>query len=175
MSNIFFIFIFLTIFCGIMVLLADTPIIAILCLIGCFINSAILLLLLGFDFFALVFVIIYLSVISVLFLFILIVLNLSYNVFSAWIKYCFILGSLIFVSGIFLNMGIFTDIQLIINLAPVTVPHINLGINYLNSVELIAMFLYTDYLIYLVLGGIFLFFILIGAVLIMQDYRPKFF
>ena len=91
------------------------------------------------------------------------------------IKYCFILGSLIFVSGIFLNMGIFTDIQLIINLAPVTVPHINLGINYLNSVELIAMFLYTDYLIYLVLGGIFLFFILIGAVLIMQDYRPKFF
>ena len=77
MNLLFYIFSSFSIVSGIMVIQARNPVHSVLFLILVFFNSAALLLLLGLDFFALIFLVVYVGAIAVLFLFVVMMLNIK--------------------------------------------------------------------------------------------------
>lgn len=164
-------FLFMTLLCGIFVILSDNAINAVLSLIGCFINSSIILICCGLDFFALVFVAIYVSVIAILFLFILMFLNIPYIFKNTWMLTLFTLFSLLLLFSFFFDYCFLPELNNIIYCKPARYTNILNLIDYTNSIEIIATYLYTDYLIYLILAGIILFFAMLGAIMLLQQYQ----
>ena len=74
---LFFFFGFFVLFSAFMVIKSKNPVYSVLFLILVFCNSAGLLLLLNLDFFALIFLIVYVGAIAVLFLFVVMMLNIK--------------------------------------------------------------------------------------------------
>jgi NADH:ubiquinone oxidoreductase subunit 6 (subunit J) len=74
---LFYLFASLSIASGIMVIRARNPVHSVLFLILVFCNAAGLLLLLGLDFFAMIFLVVYVGAIAVLFLFVVMILNIK--------------------------------------------------------------------------------------------------
>ena len=74
---LFYLFCFFVLFSAFMVIRAKNPVYSVLFLILVFCNSAGLLLLLNLDFFALIFLIVYVGAIAVLFLFVVMMLNIK--------------------------------------------------------------------------------------------------
>ena len=84
MDIFFFIISLFLIYCSLMVILTDHPINSLLFLIGCFINSSIILLLFGLDFIALIFIAIYIGAIAIFFLFIIMMMNIPSYYQKKW-------------------------------------------------------------------------------------------
>jgi NADH:ubiquinone oxidoreductase subunit 6 (subunit J) len=76
-TSLFYLFSTLTILSGIMVIRAKNPVHSVLFLILVFCNVSGLLILLGLDFFAMVFLVVYVGAIAVLFLFVVMMLNIK--------------------------------------------------------------------------------------------------
>ena len=74
--NLFYMFSFFAILSGIMVIRAKNPVYSVLFLILVFCNAAGLLILIDLDFFAMVFLVVYVGAIAVLFLFVVMMLNI---------------------------------------------------------------------------------------------------
>lgn len=77
MNSLFYIFSSFALVSAVMVIQARNPVHSVLFLILVFFNSAGLLLLLGLDFFALIFLVVYVGAIAVLFLFVVMMLSIS--------------------------------------------------------------------------------------------------
>lgn len=77
MDTLFYLFSSLALLSAIMVIQANNPVHSVLFLILVFLNSAGLLLLLGLDFFAMLFLVVYVGAIAVLFLFVVMMLNIK--------------------------------------------------------------------------------------------------
>ena len=77
MNLLFYLFSSLTLLSGIMVIQARNPVHSVLFLILVFFNAAGLLVLLGLDFFAMIFLVVYVGAIAVLFLFVVMMLNIK--------------------------------------------------------------------------------------------------
>ena len=77
MDTLFYLFSSLTLLSAIMVIQSRNPVHSVLFLILVFLNSAGLLLLLGLDFFAMLFLVVYVGAIAVLFLFVVMMLNVK--------------------------------------------------------------------------------------------------
>lgn len=77
MNLLFYIFSSLAVVCAIMVIQSKNPVHSVLFLILVFFNSSALLLLLGLDFFALIFLVVYVGAIAVLFLFVIMMLSIK--------------------------------------------------------------------------------------------------
>jgi NADH-ubiquinone oxidoreductase chain 6 len=76
MSNILDIISFLAILCGIFVIISKNPIFSILFLIGLFASISSYLIILGYNFIGLSYLIVYIGAVSILFLFILMLINI---------------------------------------------------------------------------------------------------
>jgi len=75
-SHVLLTFVFLaSIFCGILVIVSKNPIVSVLFLIGLFLNIASYLMLLGINFIGLSYLLVYVGAVSILFLFILMLIN----------------------------------------------------------------------------------------------------
>ena len=77
MDLLFYFFSSLTLLSGVMVIQARNPVHSVLFLILVFFNAAGLLVLLGLDFFAMIFLVVYVGAIAVLFLFVVMMLNIK--------------------------------------------------------------------------------------------------
>jgi NADH-ubiquinone oxidoreductase chain 6 len=77
MDLLFYLFSSLTLLSGVMVIQARNPVHSVLFLILVFFNAAGLLILLGLDFFAMIFLVVYVGAIAVLFLFVVMMLNIK--------------------------------------------------------------------------------------------------
>lgn len=73
--NVLYVISFLSILCGIMVIISKNPIVSILFLIGLFLNIAGYLMMLGINFIGLSYLLVYVGAVSILFLFILMLIN----------------------------------------------------------------------------------------------------
>lgn len=76
MGGLFFIFALSVIISGVMVISAFNPIYSVFWLISAFIESSVLFIILGVDFIAFVFLIVYVGAIAILFLFVIMMLDL---------------------------------------------------------------------------------------------------
>ena len=74
--NFIYILSFISIMCGILVIILNNPIVSVLYLIGLFISIASYLMMLGINFIGLSYLLVYVGAVSILFLFILMLINI---------------------------------------------------------------------------------------------------
>ncbi|MBY0354810.1 MAG: NADH-quinone oxidoreductase subunit J [Rickettsiales bacterium] len=78
-SAMFYVFAFMTLMCGVMVISARNPVHSVLFLIFAFFNAAGLVVLMGVEYIAMTLVIVYVGAVAVLFLFVVMMLNINFT------------------------------------------------------------------------------------------------
>jgi len=170
MAEIFFgILGFGAIYSGLMVISSKNPIHSVFYLVLAFVNTSILLLIMGIEFLSLLFIIVYVGAIAILFLFVVMMLNVKLveilDNTTRYIPIGFIIG-LIFLSMITSTFINFTNFNPIIIDKPISV------INDTN-VESLGYILYTDYFLYFIIASFILLVSMIGAIILTIFHEEK--
>ncbi len=171
MENIFFLFFssFSIVF-SCVVVLSKNPVHSILSLILVFFNASSLLILLGSEFLAMLFIIVYVGAVAVLFLFIIMMLNIKISALTTsiyrYLPVFFVLGS-VFVFE-FLMLFYFDLVSLSIsNLYLCQINFINDWSSSLepsNNINVLGQLLYTHYSYLFLLSGVILLVSMLGAI-----------
>lgn len=168
----FYFFSFLIISSSILVIFSNNAVHSVLFLIFTFFNSAILFLLMNAEFLAMTIVIVYVGAIAVLFLFVVMMLNISESeIKEGFLKY--------FPFGLILIAIFITELFLIFNFDNFPVPeNVKIDINEIDLIEasntkLIGLFLYTDYFIIFQISGFILLLAMIGAIVLAKTDDNK--
>ena len=164
----FYFFSFLIISSSILVIFSNNAVHSVLFLIFTFFNSAILFLLMNAEFLAMTIVIVYVGAIAVLFLFVVMMLNISESeIKEGFLKY--------FPFGLILIAIFITELFLIFNFDSFPVPeNVKIDINEIDLIEasntkLLGLFLYTDYFIIFQISGYILLLAMIGAIVLAKS------
>lgn len=168
----FYFFSFLIISSSILVIFSNNAVHSVLFLIFTFFNSAILFLLMNAEFLAMTIVIVYVGAIAVLFLFVVMMLNISESeIKEGFLKY--------FPFGLILIAIFITELFLIFNFDNFPVSeNVKIDINEIDLIEasntkLIGLFLYTDYFIIFQISGFILLLAMIGAIVLAKSDENK--
>ena len=175
MNTLFYFFSSLSLVSGVMVIQSRNPVHSVLFLILVFFNVAGLLLLLGLDFFAMIFLVVYVGAIAVLFLFVVMMLNVKLaEINEKRLRYLPVGGllGLLFLFEIFLIV----DNDFIPLLAT---PHTespplfperwtqwSQSIETLSNIESIGLLLYTYYFYFFLVASLILLVAMIGAIVL---------
>ena len=176
MNTLFYLFSSFALVSGIMVIQARNPVYSVLFLILVFFNAAGLLLLLGLDFFAMIFLVVYVGAIAVLFLFVVMMLNVKLaEINEKRLRYLPIgglLGSL-FLLEIFLIVD--NDlIPLVTRVNPSwidsstasTFVHWSQLVETCSSIESIGLLIYTYHSLFFLFASLILLVAMIGAIVL---------
>ncbi len=190
MDFLFYFFSSLALLAGIMVIQSRNPVHSVLFLILVFFNAAGLLILLGLDFFAMIFLVVYVGAIAVLFLFVVMMLNIKLNeINEKKLRYLPVGGLLgiLFLFEIFLIID--NDLVPVLTISPklnklateiYTINHdkIILTNDYLQftdwysildtvpNIQAIGMLVYTYYFYFFLLASLILLVAMIGAIVL---------
>ena len=169
------------------VIFSNSSIYSLLWLVITFLISSIFLLVLGCEFLALIFLIVYVGAIAILFLFVVMLLDLKFKNFYNKKNYSFI--SLIFVGNILLlfllflcfnstiNKYFFLKLKSIIFYFLFNVEKINYFINWveyvnsINEINIYSLVFYDVFIIQLLIVGVILLAVLIGIVYLTNFYK----
>jgi NADH:ubiquinone oxidoreductase subunit 6 (subunit J) len=177
MTWLFYLFSSFAIASGIMVIQSRNPVHSVLFLILVFFNGAGLLILLGLDFFAMVFLVVYVGAIAVLFLFVVMMLNIKLaEISEKKLRYLPIGG--------FLGLLFLGEMVLIVNndLIPwigssdmwTTIPQTTAGpwiswarlVEAVTPLESVGVLLYTYYFYFFILASLILLVAMLGAIVL---------
>ena len=182
---LFYLFSSIAILSGIMVIRARNPVHSVLFLIFVFCNVAGLLILLGLDFFAMIFLVVYVGAIAVLFLFVVMMLNIKLvEINENILRYLPIGGliGLIFLFEIFLIVD--SDLipilhidsqfslsnQYIAELSQLATDSFYIQwpvlVNRVSNIESIGQLIYTYYFYYFIMASLVLLVAMIGAIVL---------
>ena len=168
----FYFFSFLIISSSILVIFSNNAVHSVLFLIFTFFNSAILFLLMNAEFLAMTIVIVYVGAIAVLFLFVVMMLNISESeIKEGFLKY--------FPFGLILIAIFITELFLIFNFDNFPVSeNVKIDVNEIDLIEvsntkLLGLFLYTDYFIIFQISGFILLLAMIGAIVLAKSDENK--
>jgi len=168
---LFYVFAFLTIMSGVMVISSRNPVHSVLFLIFAFFNAAGLFVLIGAEYLAMTLVIVYVGAVAVLFLFVVMMLDIN---FAQW-RQGFIaqlpLGVSIAVL-LFVELGALLSASSAENQPKMlpTFPVPDAGV--VSNTRAIGQILYTDYIYAFQLAGIILLVAMIGAIVLTLRHRP---
>jgi NADH-ubiquinone oxidoreductase chain 6 len=175
MNTLFYFFSSLSLVSGVMVIQSRNPVHSVLFLILVFFNVAGLLILLGLDFFAMIFLVVYVGAIAVLFLFVVMMLNVKLaEINEKRLRYLPVGGllGLLFLFEIFLIV----DNDFIPLLAtphtesPLLFPEgwtqWSQSIETLSNIESIGLLLYTYYFYFFLVASLILLVAMIGAIVL---------
>ncbi len=165
---LFFFFSFVIILSSLLVVFSTNPVHSVLFLIFTFFNSAIIFLILNAEFLAMTLLIVYVGAVAVLFLFVVMMLDISESLIKdGFLKY--------FPFGLLLISIFFLELYMIFSSDILPIPSeikisltdlMKLGI---NNTESIGLFLYTDYFIIFQISGFLLLLAMIGAIVLAQS------
>ena len=168
----FYFFSFLILSSSILVIFSNNAVHSVLYLIFTFFNSAILFLLMNAEFLAMTIVIVYVGAIAVLFLFVVMMLNITESeIKEGFLKY--------FPFGLILIAIFISELFLVFNFQSFPIPeNVKININEATLIEssntkLIGLFLYTDYFIIFQISGFILLLAMIGAIVLAQSDERK--
>lgn len=168
MNLLFYMFSSLALISGIMVIQSRNPVHSVLFLILVFLNSSGLLILLGLDFFAMIFIVVYVGAIAVLFLFVVMMLNIKIaEINEKKLRYLPIGGvlGLLFLFEIFLIID--NDlIPLLSNIKYLEYIEWSYFLENVNNIEAIGLLVYTYYFYFFILASIILLVAMIGAIVL---------
>ncbi|MBS0521260.1 MAG: NADH-quinone oxidoreductase subunit J [Proteobacteria bacterium] len=167
----FYLFAFVTIAAGGMVVVSRNPVYSVLFLILAFFNAAALFLLIGAEFVAMILVIVYVGAVAVLFLFVVMMLDIKITELrEGFLKY-FPIGALIGVvllAEILFALGIFGGSSPTIAALDKAGAHIGA----VENTRAIGRVLYTQYFFLFQSAGVVLLVAMIGAIVLTLRRRP---
>lgn len=172
MNSLFYFFGSLALVSGVMVIQARNPVHSVLFLILVFFNVAGLLILLGLDFFAMIFLVVYVGAIAVLFLFVVMMLNIKLaEINEKRLRYLPIGGLLgiLFLFEIFLIVD--NDLIPLFShsdsffLGGTFVQYSSL-IESVTNIESVGLLLYTYYFYFFIIASLILLVAMIGAIVL---------
>ncbi len=167
----FYIFAAVTLLSGIMVVTAKNPVHSVLFLILAFFNAAGLFVLLGAEFIAMILVIVYVGAVAVLFLFVVMMLDISFaDLRKGAMQYVplglitggILLFELITIFSVWKFAGSASD-----NIASKTPDAAEI-----TNTEALGQILYTDYVFAFQVSGLILLIAMIGAIVLTHRKRP---
>ncbi len=152
---------------GVMVISALNPVHSVLWLVVAFIGASAIFILLEVDFIALILLIVYVGAIAILFLFVIMMLNLTgleTTDRSNYLPAGFIIG-IVFLSEILILQTRISTMEF----------HINSNWNFMEAlnIEILGRVLYTNYCYLFILASFILLVALIGAIVLTHDRRVK--
>jgi len=154
---------------SLLVLSSKNPVHSVMFLILVFLGGAGILLYLGAEFIALMFIIVYVGAIAVLFLFIVMMLDIKLNRSKTsllqYLPFGIVFG-LLFIIELYMSMN---DIFLQINFKETNVSWYSL-IDNLTNTELIGQVLYQEFIVCFLLCGILLLIAMLGAIILTQNF-----
>ena len=158
---LFFLFSSFVILSSIGVISSKNPVYSVLYLILAFINSAILFLFLNAEFLAMLLVVVYVGAVAVLFLFVVMMLNVSQEVkkskFLIFKPLTIILGTIILVEFLYF---------LIVDNSTLRSLSESKNLNLENNTVSLGNIIYTDYALLFQMCGVILFVAMIGAIVL---------
>jgi NADH-quinone oxidoreductase subunit J len=170
--QLFNLFSFLLCICGLAVIFSRNPIHSILFLVFLFFNAAALLILLGADFLAILFLIVYVGAVAVLFLFV--VMMLSGKLIRTKINFFY--GPLVILLTFIFLFEIFLIIEQNLNFLSNNVFFLNEVLNplfiwkerifFFSNIEIIGSLLYTYFFYFFIAGSLILLVAMIGAIVL---------
>ena len=174
MNFLFYLFSSLTLLSGIMVIQARNPVHSVLFLILVFFNAAGLLVLLGLDFFAMIFLVV--GAIAVLFLFVVMMLNiklaeinekrLRYLPIGGLLGLLFLFEILLIVDNDLIPLLFYDNIQAFAEYRELNFIDWSNTIHTVTNIQAIGNILYTYYFYYFLLSSIILLVAMIGAIVL---------
>lgn len=167
----FYLFAGILLVCGLMVITARNPVHSVLFLIAGFFNSAGLFILLGAEFIALIMVIVYVGAVAVLFMFVVMMLDISFaDLRKGAMQYVplgLAIGAVLLAELVFLYKSWqFAPTMEIFMAAPAE------EYAQLTNTQALGRLLYTDYVFAFQLAGLILFVAMIGAIVLTHRTRP---
>lgn len=171
-AAIFYLFAFVVVLSGLMVILAKNPVHSVLWLILAFFNAAGLFLAIGAEFIAMILVIVYVGAVAVLFLFVVMMLDIDFSSmragFTRYLPFGLLLGLVLVAELITVGLGWqFGELTVEARAAPV--PAAASG---LSNTQAIGTILYTDYVYIFQLAGMVLLTAMVGAIVLTLRHRP---
>lgn len=182
--QLFYLFSFLLCFCGFAVIFSRNPIHSILFLVFLFFNAASLLILLGVDFLAILFLIVYVGAVAVLFLFV--IMMLSGKLLRTRVNFFY--GPLVVLLAFIFLFEIFLIIEQNLNFLSNNIYFLDEVLNplfiwkdkilYISNIEIIGSLLYTYFFYFFIVGSLILLVAMIGAIVLTlykrNDLRTQF-
>lgn len=176
MNFLFYFFSSLALISGVMVIQARNPVHSVLFLILVFFNSAGLLILLGLDFFAMIFLVVYVGAIAVLFLFVVMMLNIKLaEINEKKLRYLPIGGllGLLFLFEVFLIVDndlipllITKDPEVLYTLSSLDFIEWSTMLQTVTNIEAVGQCMYTYYFYFFLLASLILLVAMIGAIVL---------
>jgi NADH-quinone oxidoreductase subunit J len=157
---IFYLFSFLMVFAGLMVITLKNPVHAVLFLIFTFFNAAGLFILIGAEFIAMILIIVYVGAVAVLFLFVIMMLDINIAALrQGFYKYLPL--------GVALGFFIFLEIYIAVSRSTDSIPDPKVASAFdLTNTEALGKILYTDYIFSFQAAGLILLIAMIGAIVL---------
>lgn len=174
MNLLFYLFASLALISGLMVIQARNPVHSVLFLILVFFNAAGLLILLGLDFFGMVFLVVYVGAIAVLFLFVVMMLNIRLEEINEKKLRYLPVGGLV---GFLFLLETFLIIDN--DLIPLISYQKEMGVHWsewsgfegYTNIETLGSIIYTYYYFFFMMASIILLVAMIGAILLTMHKR----
>lgn len=178
MFYFFLIFKWLLILTALIVVLTRNPIYSILALVLVFCNGAALLILLGAEFLAFVFIVVYAGAVAVLFLFVIMMINFkTLELSSSSILTYFPLSAYVIGALAFEFTFLFSETNSTINDGSISmIPTYNLWISslfYVQNIEALGFLLYTHYFFVFILSGLILLVAMLGSIILTLTNRTN--
>ena len=165
---LFYVFAFLSVLSGVMVVSAKNPVHSILFLIFCFFNAAGLFVLLGAEYLAMTLVIVYVGAVAVLFLFVVMMLDINFAELKAgFLRYLPFGGAI----ALIMFVQLFLILQASTAKFAAEPTPVVAGIKATNA-QAIGHVLYTQYAYPFVISGVILLVAMIGAIVLTLRHRP---
>lgn len=160
---VFYMFSAVLLISGMMVISARNPVHSVLFLILAFFNAAGLFVMLGAEFLALILVIVYVGAVAVLFLFVVMMLDVSTNRIAGAMHKTLPIGALVGFVLLAELIWIYYSWQFSVDSSMNVASPIS-GAGLMNNTEALGQVLYTDYMMFFQLAGLVLLVAMIGAI-----------
>lgn len=168
----FYLFAAITLFSAVMVITARNPVHSVLFLILAFFNAAGLFVLLGAEFVAMILVIVYVGAVAVLFLFVVMMLDISFTELRKgamqYVPVGMLLGGLLLAELIVLFSAWQIAPDAAAGAAAPVAPLAEAGV---TNTEMLGRYLYTDYVFPFQISGLILLVAMIGAIVLTHRQR----
>ncbi|MDF1790626.1 MAG: NADH-quinone oxidoreductase subunit J [Thalassobaculaceae bacterium] len=166
---VFYLFAFVAVASGVMVVTSRNPVHSVLFLILAFFNAAGLFVLMGAEFLAMILVVVYVGAVAVLFLFVVMMLDINFvelrQGFARYLPVGALIG-LVLLAELVLIAGVWTFAPDVTASAAAPIPE---GV---TNTEALGQVIYTQYVLAFQAAGMVLLVAMIGAIVLTLRHRP---
>src|SRR4028119_2070583 len=166
----FYLFATITIASGFMVIASRNPVQSVLFLILAFVNAAGLFLLIGAEFLAMLLIVVYVGAVSVLFLFVVMMLEVDFDAlrqgFLQYLPIGALVGMVLLVELVLVLGGALISPETVAGTAAPTPP-----LEQVSNTEAIGLLLYTRYIFFFQPAGLILLVAMVGAIVLTLRHK----